>query len=56
MVFRMYIKRDYKLQSIWRRPVRDVDVKFDLVFLVEDIMNPKDHTVHAQRIVPYAAT
>lgn len=51
-----HAKRNHKLKSLWRGPMKVVDSKSSLSFAVEDITTRQCVTVHAQRMVSYPAT
>lgn len=42
-----------ELNTGWIGPVRIVEAKSDLLFVVEDLHKSKYFTVHAQRLIPY---
>lgn len=56
VMIRMHSKRDPKLQSKWRGPMRVVEANYNLVLVVEDILNARKTTVHAQHMQPYPVT
>lgn len=49
----LHAKRDHKLYSIYCGPMRVVESKTGLGFVVEDIINARTHRVHVQRALPY---
>lgn len=50
-----HAKRNQKLRSVWRGPMKVVDFKSSLAFIVEDVAARKSLTVHARRATPYLA-
>lgn len=56
IMIRAHAKRNGKLESIWRGPMRVVSSKPDLMFVVKDIVSQKQQIVHAQRMVHYPST
>lgn len=53
VMIRTHAHRNHKLESKWRGPMLVVEAKSTLVFVVKDINNGSQQTVHAQRMIPY---
>lgn len=51
-----HAQRDLKLQSQWHGLMPVIEGRSDLVFIEEDIINCRRHTVPVQRVVPYPVT
>lgn len=56
VMIRTHAKRNHKLQSLRRGPMKVIDPKSSRVFTVEDITTHRHLVVHAQRMVPFPAT
>lgn len=51
-----HLQGKHGLQSVSRGPVSVIEYKYDLVFMVEDIINAIQLTVNEQRMIPYRVT
>lgn len=56
VMVRVSTKRGHKLETKWKGPMRVVETKSSLLFVVEDINSSHRITAHAQRLVPYPIT
>lgn len=56
VMVRVSVKGNHKLQSKWKGPMRVIEARSDLVFVLEDINDARTLTAHAQRLVPYPIT
>lgn len=54
-MLRVCFRREHKLQSKWRSPMRVKEAKSSLVFVVKHSVKCGFITVHAQRMIPYSA-
>lgn len=42
-----HTQKNHKLQAIWRGPMKVISLRFNLIFVVEDIVNLQQQVVHA---------
>lgn len=48
-----YDKKDHKIHLIWRGLMHIVETEFDVLVVVKDLINTKNHKVHAKKLIFY---
>lgn len=56
VMVRVCTKGNHKLQSKWKKPMRVIDAKNDLLSVLENLNDASTLIAHAQRIVPYSVS
>lgn len=54
VMIRTHSKPHYKLQSLWRDPMKIVKSKWNLLFVIEDVGKQRRQVFHAQPMIPYS--